>query len=73
MLEGRCTSVQRLHVRKTTIFGRDRFTLVRNRRGGGGEKPSGENIQTVYVKMSDLRPGSVFGLGKNYIIAVQEG
>lgn len=75
VLEGRCTCVQRLYVRKTTIFGRHRFTLVQNRSGdrGSDEKPFGENIQTAYVKMSDLQPGSVFGLGKNYInVFVQE-
>lgn len=61
VLEGRCTCVQRLRVRKTTENGRDNFALIRTH---GGHAQPGKNVQTVYVKMCDLRPGSVFGLGE---------
>lgn len=57
VLEGRCVCVQRLHVRKTTAFGRDRFTLVRDAAGR-------DDVSTVFVKMSKLRVGSAFGLGE---------
>lgn len=72
MLEGRCTCVQRLNVRKTTAFGRDRYVLVRKHGGGGGRESvvsRDENaVHTVYVKTSDLRPGSVFGLGEFWVL-----
>lgn len=59
VLEGWSTSVQRLHVHKTGVaFGRERITLVRN-----GCIRDGPDRTTAYVKMSDFRPGSVFGLG----------
>ncbi|XP_022178614.1 uncharacterized protein LOC111039404 [Myzus persicae] len=65
VLEGRCTCMQRLRVRKTTAYGRNHFTLIRDH---GGDNQSNldlkKNVQTVYVKMADLRPGSVFGLGE---------
>lgn len=69
VLEGRCTCIQRLRVRKTTEYGRNHFTLIRDH---GGDDQSNldlkKNVQNVYVKMADLRPGSVFGLGKMYNI-----
>jgi hypothetical protein len=66
VLEGRCICLQRLHVRRTTAIGSGGFALVTKRHDGEDKEQSvGRNVRTVYVKMSDLRPGSVFGLGKN--------
>ncbi|XP_026806956.1 uncharacterized protein LOC113549714 [Rhopalosiphum maidis] len=65
VLEGRCTCMQRLHVRKTTVNGRNRFALIRDHNGDGQSHLDIQgNVQTVYMKMSNLRPGSVFGLGE---------
>ncbi|CAH1725416.1 uncharacterized protein LOC114122959 [Aphis gossypii] len=66
VLEGRCTCMQRLRVRKMTTNGRNRFALIRDHDGHGQSHnlDTQKNVQTVYVKMSDLRPGSVFGLGE---------
>ncbi|KAF0774080.1 Uncharacterized protein FWK35_00008204 [Aphis craccivora] len=65
VLEGRCTCMQRLRVRKTTANGRNRFTLIRDQNGlGESHLDTQRNVHTVYMKMSDLRPGSVFGLGE---------
>jgi len=59
--------MQRLRVRKTTEYGRNRFKLIRDLGGDGQSHPDlQKNVQTVYVKMTDLRPGSVFGLGETY-------
>ncbi|XP_025422886.1 uncharacterized protein LOC112692424 [Sipha flava] len=65
VLEGRCICLQRLHVRRTTAIGSGGFALVTKRHDGEDKEQSvGRNVRTVYVKMSDLRPGSVFGLGE---------
>lgn len=64
VLEGRCTCVQRLYVRKTAVFGRDRYKLIQN--VCTSDQHKNRNMQVVYVKMSDIRPGSVFGLGITY-------
>ncbi|XP_015368667.1 PREDICTED: uncharacterized protein LOC107165099 [Diuraphis noxia] len=65
VMEGRCTCLQRLRVRKTTEYGRNYFTLIRDHdRNSQSNLDLNKNVQTVYVKMTDLRPGSVFGLGE---------
>ncbi|KAL5242900.1 hypothetical protein ACI65C_010310 [Semiaphis heraclei] len=65
VLEGRCTCMQRLRVRKTTEYGRNHFTLIRDHCSDSQSSSDlNKNVQTVYVKMTDLRPGSVFGLGE---------
>lgn len=67
VLEGRCTCLQRLRVRRTTEYGRNHFTLIRDHCSDSQSNLElNKNVQTVYVKMTDLRPGSVFGLGKTY-------
>jgi len=66
VLEGRCACVQRLRVRKTAAaFGRDRYAMVQTPTTAAADDGPGGNPRTIYVNISsDLRPGSVFGLGK---------
>ncbi|XP_025196909.1 uncharacterized protein LOC112595789 [Melanaphis sacchari] len=65
VLEGRCTCTQRLRICKMTVNGRNRFTMIRDYNDDGQSySDTQKNVQTVYVKISDLRPGSVFGLGE---------
>ncbi|XP_050421384.1 uncharacterized protein LOC126833868 [Adelges cooleyi] len=59
LLEGQCLGVQRLRVRKRLVAGHDRYALVQD----VGER-DGPQCQTVYVKTSELRPGSVFCIGE---------
>lgn len=60
LLEGQCLGVQRLRVRKRLVAGHDRYALVQD----VGER-DGPRCQTVYVKTSELRPGSVFCIGNS--------
>lgn len=70
VLKGRCTCVQRLLVRlEKTALCRDRFVLVQNDDHDGNRpfENGGRDVRTVYVKMSELRAGSAFGLGEKPI------